>query len=63
MQLCILAPLAVILYLQYSYVAIASVLVLLTLSIAIGAQTIVAHHLDPRLDINSMQLQPSYMVR
>ena len=61
MQLCILAPLAVLLYLSYAFVAIASVVTLLILSVAAGAQAIISNKLDGLLDV-SLQPDTEYMV-
>lgn len=61
MQLCILAPLAVMLYLQYAYVAIASVVVLLALSVAAGAQSLASHDFSPLLS-SALKPDPAFMV-
>lgn len=61
MQLSIIVPLACMLYLQYAYVAIASVAVLLALSVAAGAQSLASHHFSPLLS-TSLQPDPAFMV-
>lgn len=61
MQLCLLVPLAVVLYLQYAYAAIVSVIVLLAISVAAGAQSFVAHHLNPLLN-TALVSDPKFLV-